>query len=163
MMVASASSARSAAGPSTDARHDRLGDAELHHAVGVRRRRAGQAPGLGECRRERVRVPVGAGVVDLDVVHHGSERIEGPLPLGRLGATGRSEPVEWMRQADQATLLVDGGRRLRRGQAGRHRTLQVQADHVAVGGADLLAHDDGQAVRAPGHVPEVRRRCARGR
>ena len=71
---------------------------------------------------------------------------QGSLQLGRVAA-GVAEAVERVRDADQAALLVDRGRR-RLGRApGRHGALQEQADEVAAGRPDLLANDHGERGR----------------
>ena len=100
MRVASASSASNAAGPSTCPEHDRLGDAQLHHAVGVRGRAPGQSPGLGERGGEWVGIPVRARVVDLHVVHgrrpgrraFAARRRHGCRPMTGTGRTGAAGP-----------------------------------------------------------------------
>jgi hypothetical protein len=51
-----------------------------------------------------------------------------------------------VRDADQPALLADGHDRFRDRQAGRDRPLEEDGDEVAVGGPDLLADDDRQAV-----------------
>ena len=90
-----------------------LGDAQLHHAVRIRRGGAGQGVRVRERRRHGVGIPVGSRVVDLDVIHGRGEGVEAALLFRGAAAARRAEPVERVRQADEAPLLVDRGRGLR--------------------------------------------------
>jgi len=86
-----------------------------------------------------------ARIEDFDVVDHVKQIVE--LFLEQVRAAARPEAVVRVRQADEATLIVDTLRRLDRTLAGRQRLLKVEADQVAVGRPDLLADDDGELRR----------------
>jgi len=83
-----------------------------------------------------------ARIEDFDVVDHVKQIVE--LFLEQVRAAARPEAVVRVRQADEATLIVDTLRRLDSSLAGRQRLLKVEADQVAVGRPDLLADDDGE-------------------
>ena len=92
-----------------------LRDAQLHHAVRIRRRGAGQA-----VRRPRTRRPGGSHPGRLARCgprrspRHAARASSAALLFRGAAAARGPEPVERMRQAHQAALLVDGGGRLRR-------------------------------------------------
>jgi hypothetical protein len=113
--------------------------------VRVGDRDAGHAEARGELGRPAVAVADHQPrVPGLDPVDGSGEPLEG----ARLAPAQRAaKPVERVGDADQAALVAHGRDRLGRGEAGRNRLMEEDADEVARLRANLLPDDDRHAGR----------------
>ena len=91
----------------------------------------------------------------IEYLNHVQQRNDRIQLVGRERAV--AIPVERVRYRNHPALIADAGNRLVRRQARRDPLLEEIGQHLAMGGADLLAHDhiDDPAVAGLESAPDL--------